>query len=93
MEHILLAWKTLNHRCFRTINASGWFGRHKSRDLQRCPFHSVENLSVSRVTWMEQFTTFHRNHFRKQVGTGHPGISVECRPEAEGQVKPEDSGR
>lgn len=27
--------------------------------------------------------------FRMQAGTGHPGISVECGPEAEGQVKPE----
>lgn len=50
-------------------------------------------MSASRVTWMEQFSTFHRRHFRMQAGTGQPGISVECRPEAEGQVKPESLGR
>lgn len=72
---------------------SGSFRRHRSRGLQRCTFHSVDNLSASRVTWIEQFTTFHRHHFRTQAGTGHPGVSVECRPEAEGQVKPEGLGR
>ena len=38
---------------------------------------------------LEPFTAFHGHHLKMQAGTGRPGTSVECRPEAERQVKSE----
>lgn len=97
LSHFRSEWRplalTAPHRgCHEAIGSSRWFphalwATEVRLGKMQAPFCGNPSSFLCDRNGTIYYSP--RHHFRMHAGTGHLGISVECRPEAEGQVKPE----